>query len=1137
MKIGENAPIKYSLLQLKAIDTCVKGLEENDEYILAALCRAGKSAMSMQILKNLPQYHKNGNVVIFNTYAASTIESIMEEVKLLFPDANIGKITCDNDCVEIDENKLNILFLSTQMTTTKENGETLIKENVFKFIEICNFLIADEAHMAQGSDIQIDVKKHFKCKKLYLSATPYTKFLSSKNTFTITQNDIWEAMTKDTSEYLGTRPYQIDVRLTCNNRNEEISDISDYERDDMELARDGFVEHLLRNVFPKPINYTKINDNLNETYKNVTTGLGIYYNNVICIVTPKTFLIKCNDQKAAVKWFKSFNKVINDCHLIQNGIPLYETELFLSSTAKSQFEDIANDPNVHFENGSEAVNKMKQFFNKQSSSKKIAFICDIGKIGHTYKSLDATVNFTHYSGNSETYSEWVQFANRAATPNKGKTIYPYYDWNTNRILTMRGKEYTNYVSNGIDKNKALLTTFGMISPKDMGSMEIESPEKLHNAFMELWSKSVNWSRLIDGLENYVVNVNVAGYTTKELQSLYNETEDNHKLDLNGEEVKKIDGLVEDIETTSNVSSSKSKKDNKAKNSIYLFKYIYGMMLLALCVMKKGDTNAKTIDYIFDWMNKPLDGCNNSFFNYFFSKKIQEKTTLATLKETFLSIILDINIVESNLNSIYLMLDYDNNLRKKIMNEMLYVKKFGEVFTPEHIVNDMLDLLPMEFYEDKTKTACDSSAGAGIFLKKFIERCMKYQKDDFKTEKERLSYILKNRVFGCEIQMKNIYMLINDLDNEENDLKNSGHIVCIDTLSGEYQNDEYKGYSKFTNSYTSNQEKFDFWKESNVVIDCIIGNPPYQQMNGCFGAGASPLYHLFVQQAKKLNPKYITMIIPARWYAGGRGLDDFRNEMLQDNHIRIIHDFLDARDCFSNVEIKGGICYFFWNRDDIGDCCIFTHKSGKIISKSERPLLENGCSTFIRYNEAITILRKIKELKEKTIDTLMSGQTPFGLNSNFENYKKEKTNDNDITLYIRGGIGYIETNQIINNNEWIDYHKILIPNCWGNGSSGSKPDIIKPIYAEPQTACTQTYMVAGIFNNKKMAINYKRYLETHFVRFLISLKKNTHHAQRGVYDFIPKQDFNEEWTDEKLYKKYGLTQEEIDYIESMIKPME
>lgn len=320
------------------------------------------------------------------------------------------------------------------------------------------------------------------------------------------------------------------------------------------------------------------------------------------------------------------------------------------------------------------------------------------------------------------------------------------------------------------------------------------------------------------------------------------------------------------------------------------------------------------------------------------------------------------------------------------------------------------------------------------------------------------------------------------------------------------------------------------------FDVIIGNPPYQLSDGGNAASAKPLYHLFVEQAKKLNPRYITMIIPARWYSGGKGLDNFRDEMLHDDRIRVIHDFLDASECFPGVEIKGGVCYFLWNRDNRGLCNFNTHKNNKIISSVERPLLETGCETLIRYNNAISILKKVQSFNEKTMDTQISSRKPFGFSTDFKDYKKEK-GLNTIKIYSRGEVGYIDKNLIPHNKELIDKYKVFVPAVFGNGSSGSTPDRIKPIISKEESCCTETYLVAGAYDKEEQAINLAKYMKTDFVHFLVALKKNTQHATKVVYSFVPLQDFNEEWTDEKLYKKYGLTQDEIDFIESMIRPMD
>lgn len=329
----------------------------------------------------------------------------------------------------------------------------------------------------------------------------------------------------------------------------------------------------------------------------------------------------------------------------------------------------------------------------------------------------------------------------------------------------------------------------------------------------------------------------------------------------------------------------------------------------------------------------------------------------------------------------------------------------------------------------------------------------------------------------------------------------------------------------------------------MKFDVIIGNPPYQLNIGIEKENyAIPIYHKFVEQAKKLNPHYLSMIIPARWYAGGRGLDEFRKEMLEDTRFMSLHDFPDASDVFSGVQIKGGVCYFLWNYFYKGKCNITNYYNDKISGPLKRSLLENNSLTFIRYNDFISILRKINNT-ERNFSELVSSQTPFGIITSYKGYKN-KVNQSDLRMYLsgnekefKGTSRFVPRSKITKGHDMIAWHKIYIPKA-GSGSDSFPHQILgKPFYGEPDSVCNQSYLVIGPLPNKEYAKNVISYIKTKFFRFLVLQKKNSQDAMRNVYSLVPLQDFSKSWTDAELYARYNLSQEEIDFIESMIKPMD
>lgn len=478
----------------------------------------------------------------------------------------------------------------------------------------------------------------------------------------------------------------------------------------------------------------------------------------------------------------------------------------------------------------------------------------------------------------------------------------------------------------------------------------------------------------------------------------------------------------------------------------------------------------------------------------------------------------------------------------------------EVFTAPELANRVLDLLPQDLFKSPDTKFLDPFSKSGVFLREIVKRLDRGLESQMPDRQLRIDHILHNQVFGIAITELTSYLSRRSLYCSKH--ANGKYSVSqFDTESGNilYANRshtwengkcKYCGASQAVYDRGSEAEQYAYQfihtdrPETifNMTFDVIIGNPPYQLNDGggLGGSSATPIYDRFITQAKKLKPRYISMIIPSRWYAGGKGLDDFRDCMISDGKIRVLHDYMDAADCFPGVEIKGGVCYFLWSRDEPGLCEITTHKGGHVISKAIRPFKEKGCDIFIRYNEAVPIYKKIHALKEPLFSERISPRQPFGFSTLPEKKKEPKC---DILLYQRGGTTYCELSDIKRSVELIDSPKVLISKAYNAGDAYPHQVINKPFVAKRHSACTETYLTIGPWSSEKECNNVISYIRTKLFRFLVLLRKSSQNAAKGVYDFVPMQDFSHPWTDEMLYKKYGITEEEIAFIDSLIRPME
>lgn len=488
----------------------------------------------------------------------------------------------------------------------------------------------------------------------------------------------------------------------------------------------------------------------------------------------------------------------------------------------------------------------------------------------------------------------------------------------------------------------------------------------------------------------------------------------------------------------------------------------------------------------------------------------------------------------------------------------------EVFTSPEVVNKMLDMLPQDIFENPDTTFLDPACKTGVFLREIARRLIKGLEKQIPNLNDRLEHIFKHQLYGiaiteltsllsrrslyCSKWPNGEYSIVN-FKSPEGNIKyrriqhtwKDGNCIFCGASQNIYERDNALETYAYQFIHTNKPEEI-----FNMKFDVIIGNPPYQLSDGGAQASAGAIYNKFVEQAIKLKPRYLTMITPSRWFTGGKNLNDFREKMLHDDRLRIIHDFPDASECFPGVEIKGGVNYFLWDRDHKGECNIITHKGGKIISEATRPLLEKNCDVFIRNNELVSIYRKVSDFNERSFMDIVSARKPYGLAGDFfKNPNKyslpqieEKKFNNCLKIY--GLIGnkrterYITKDYPLPKKEFLNEYKIFMARNQGSGIFGET--FSEPILAKPGELCTETFIEIGPFKSKQVMENCYSYIKTKFFRAMVGVRKLDQGAPQGVYKYVPIQDFSKAWTDEELYKKYNLSKKEIKFIEENVQEM-
>ncbi len=476
----------------------------------------------------------------------------------------------------------------------------------------------------------------------------------------------------------------------------------------------------------------------------------------------------------------------------------------------------------------------------------------------------------------------------------------------------------------------------------------------------------------------------------------------------------------------------------------------------------------------------------------------------------------------------------------------------EVFTPPSVANNMLDMLPSGIWSDPNIRFIDPFTKSGVFLREISKRLILGLSDEFPDLQARIDHILKNQVFGIAITELTGLMSRRSLYCSKNADGSHSISSTMSTVDGNivFNNTNHKwkngkcifcGANEFAYERGGDLEThaYEFIHTNDpegifgMKFDVVVGNPPYQLETGGSNRQATPLYDKFVEQAKKLNPRFITMIIPARWYAGGMGLNSFRETMINDDKISVLHDFPVTSDCFPGVNIRGGVCYFLWDREHTGPCDVYNH-NGINQNKSVRRLNQYGDGVFLRYNEAISIIEKVTDRGEIRFDELVSSQRPFGLPTNFSRFKTQQDEQHNISLYKSGGMGFVRREDVESGHELIDKYKILMAKASPGADVFPHLVLSKPIIAPPGSCCTETYLTVCPTDSVDIANNVSAYLRTKFARFLVLMMKPTQDVLRKAYSLLPQQDFTQLWSDDLLYEKYGITDDEITFINSLVK---
>lgn len=494
----------------------------------------------------------------------------------------------------------------------------------------------------------------------------------------------------------------------------------------------------------------------------------------------------------------------------------------------------------------------------------------------------------------------------------------------------------------------------------------------------------------------------------------------------------------------------------------------------------------------------------------------------------------------------------------------------EVFTPPEFANQMLDTLAnawaanndgADIWADSTVTFLDPCTKSGVFLREITKRLIAGLEAQIPDLQERVDHILGEQVFGiaitqltallarrslyCSKQATGEHSVASNFNRDdgnvwfariEHEWEGNKCVACGAPRSvfGRGPDQENHAYAFIHTTDVQSTITKVFGKKMN--FDVIIGNPPYQLASDG-GTRDVPIYQHFVEQAKALQPRYLTMVIPARWMASGLGLSDFRQSMLNDSHNRELVDYPAASEVFPGVEIKAGVCYFLWDSSHEGLCNVTSVRGNEVSGPTPRDLSEYD--VLVRDSRAVAILSKIAALSEPSINTILARDKEFGWTSNFDGFHASQK-PGDVPLYyirkMKRDVAFIGRKDIKKSSHLVDKWKVLVPEAYNGGDMAPHPIVGKSLIAPSPSACTQSFLFFYV-DTEGQARSVQSYYATRLFRFLVSVRKITQHATHSTYAWVPMQVWDRRWTDEELYEKYDISEEQQAFIASQVRAMD